>query len=115
PPGPRGRPTASPWARARHAGVGTSLDMSTDPHGWTDARIKAARMALPFVDTFFGNEVEVAALGGGSSPFEAAERILELGAGEVVIHRGKRGTARIASEYITKMWAFYVTVEIPLC
>ena len=75
-----GRPTAQLLARARHAGVGTSLDMSTDPHGWTNARIKAARMALPFVDTFFGNEVEVAALGGKSSPFEAAMRILELGA-----------------------------------
>src|SRR5881398_1271640 len=108
-----GRPTAQLLARARHAGVGTSLDMSTDPHGWTDARIKAARMALPFVDTFFGNEVEVTALGGGSSPFEAAERILELGAGEVVIHRGKRGSARIASDGVTKMRAFSVPVENP--
>src|SRR5436309_2270030 len=106
-----GRPTAQLLARARHAGVGTSLDMSTDPHGWTDARIRAARMALPFVDTFFGNEVEVTALGGESSPFEAAERILELGAGEVVIHRGKRGSARIASDGVTKMLAFSVLVE----
>ena len=70
-------------------------------------------MALPFVDTFFGNEVEVAALGGGPSPFEAAERILELGAGEVVIHRGKRGSARIASDGVTKMRAFSVPVENP--
>ena len=108
-----GRPTAQLLARARHAGVGTSLDMSTDPHGWTNARIKAARMALPFVDTFFGNEVEVAALGGKSSPFEAAMRILELGAGEVVVHRGNRGSARIAPNGITKMRAFSVPVENP--
>src|SRR5207249_7665784 len=104
-PRPMARPPAQLLARARRAGVGTSLDMSTDPHGWTDARIKAARMALPFVDTFFGNEVEVAALGGKSSPFEAAMRILEMGAGEVVIHRGKRGSARIAPDGATKMRA----------
>src|SRR5207247_9527022 len=92
---------------------GTAVDRSTEPHGWTNARIKAARMALPFVDTFFGNEVEVAALGGKSSPFEAAMRILELGAGEVVVHRGNRGSARIAPNGITKMRAFSVPVENP--
>src|SRR5439155_923511 len=63
-----GRPTALLLSRARHAGVGTSLDMSTDPFGWTRERLRAARMALPFVDTFFGNEVEVSALGGDRSP-----------------------------------------------
>src|SRR5439155_3821861 len=55
----------------------------------------------------------VAALGGKSSPFEAAMRILEMGAGEVVIHRGKRGSARIAPDGATKMRAFSVPVENP--
>jgi sugar/nucleoside kinase (ribokinase family) len=108
-----GRPTAQLLARARRAGVGTSLDMSTDPHGWTRSRIQAARMALPFVDTFFGNEVEVAALGGESSPFDAGFRILEMGAREVVIHRGNRGSARIGSGGVTKMRAFSVSAENP--
>src|SRR5204862_306387 len=57
--------------------------------------------------------LQIAALGSKSSPFEAALRILELGAGEVVIHRGKRGSARIASDGVTKMRAFSVPVENP--
>lgn len=108
-----GRPTASLLARAQRAGIGTSLDMSTDPFGWTRERIRAARLALPFVDTFFGNEVEVSALGGRASPVEAARRINEMGAREVVIHQGARGSARIASDGITKAKAFAVPVENP--
>jgi len=108
-----GQPTAALLARAQRAGIGTSLDMSTDPFGWTRERIRAARLALPFVDTFFGNEVEVSALGGKKSPFEAARRINEMGAREVVIHRGARGSARIASDGVTKAKAFSVPVENP--
>jgi ribokinase len=108
-----GKPTATLLARARRSGIGTSLDMSTDPFGWTRERIQAARLALPFVDTFFGNEVEVSALGGEASPFEAARRICEMGAREVVIHRGARGSARIASDGTTRAKAFAVPVENP--
>jgi sugar/nucleoside kinase (ribokinase family) len=108
-----GRPTALLLSRARRAGVGTSLDMSTDPFGWTPARIRAARMAVPFVDTFFGNEVEVSALGGDRSPFEAARRICAMGAGEVVIHRGDRGSAWISPDRIEKVPAFSVPIENP--
>ena len=108
-----GRPTALLLSRARHAGVGTSLDMSTDPFGWTRERLRAARMALPFVDTFFGNEVEVSALGGDRSPFEAARRICAMGAREVVIHRGDRGSAWISPDGIEKVPAFSVPIENP--
>jgi sugar/nucleoside kinase (ribokinase family) len=87
--------------------------MSTDPFGWTHERIRTARMALPFVDTFFGNEVEVSALGGEKSPFEAARRICEMGAGEVVIHRGARGSARISEDGTTRAAAFSVPVQNP--
>ena len=89
------------------------MDMSTDPFGWTRERLRAARMALPFVDTFFGNEVEVSALGGGRSPFEAARRICAMGAREVVIHRGDRGSAWIAPNGIEKVPAFSVPIENP--
>jgi len=108
-----GRPTALLLSRARRAGVGTSLDMSTDPFGWTREHLRAARMALPFVDTFFGNEVEVSALGGDPSPFEAARRICVMGAREVVIHRGNRGSAWISPDGVEKVPAFAVPIENP--
>src|SRR5438093_206039 len=74
---------------------------------------EAYRMALPFVDTFFGNEVEVSALGGDRSPFEAARRICAMGAREVVIHRGDRGSAWISPDGIEKVPAFSVPIENP--
>ena len=89
------------------------MDMSTDPFGWTRERLRAARMALPFVDTFFGNEVEVSALGGDRSPFDAARRICAMGAREVVIHRGDRGSAWISPDGIEKVPAFSVPIENP--
>lgn len=108
-----GRPTAQLLARARRAGAGTSLDMSTDPAGWTRDHLRAARLCLPFVDTFFGNEVEVCALGGDSSPFAAARRICVLGAKEVVLHRGRRGSASIVPNSVTRASAFSVPEENP--
>lgn len=108
-----GRPTAQILARARRAGAGTSLDMSTDPQGWRPGRLQAVRMCLPFVDTFFGNEVEVRALSGNSSWFAAARRICKLGAKEVVVHRGARGSARIAPDGVTKVASFSVPEENP--
>ncbi|MCI4371496.1 MAG: carbohydrate kinase family protein, partial [Thermoplasmata archaeon] len=95
------------------AGASTSLDMSTDPFGWTRDRVRAARMCLPQVDTFFGNEVEVSALGGTSSVLSAARRILALGAGEVVVHSGDRGSISVTPSGVTKAAAFDVRVDNP--
>ena len=108
-----GRPTADLLSRARRAGAGTSLDMSTDPQGWPNDRLQAARLCLPFVDTFFGNEAEVCALGGDASPFAAARRICDLGAKEVVVHRGARGAASISPDTVVKAGAFAVREENP--
>src|SRR5437870_9998383 len=58
-----GRPTALLLSRARHVGVGTSLDMSTDPSRWTQECLRAAGTALPLLDPSFGTAVEVSALG----------------------------------------------------
>jgi sugar/nucleoside kinase (ribokinase family) len=87
----QGRPTASILARARRAGATTSLDVATDPRGWTDARVASVRSCLPHVMTFFGNEVEVRALGGRRDPIQAARVLARAGPEEVVVHRGKRG------------------------
>src|SRR5688572_18006650 len=108
-----GRPTADLLSRARRAGAETSLDMSTDPQGWKPERVQAARLSLPFVDTFFGNEVEVCALGGDPSPFSAARRICDLGAKEVVIHRGAVGSASITPDTTAEAAAFSVPEENP--
>lgn len=108
-----GRPTAVLLARARRAGASTSLDMSTDPEGWTRDRIRAVRMSLPYVDTFFGNEVEVRALGNTGSPIAAARRICADGAGEVVIHRGERGSASVTRVATTNASAFSVPIDNP--
>ena len=108
-----GRPTAVLLSRARRAGARTSLDVSTDPLGWPRERIRSVRICLPFVDTFFGNEVEVCALGSASSPFDAARRICALGVTEVVIHRGPRGAASITPDMVTKAHAFSVREANP--
>ena len=108
-----GRPTAILLSRAQRAGAGTSLDMSTDPQGWSRDRIRSVRLCLPFVDTFFGNETEVCALGNAPSPFEAARRILRMGAKEVVIHRGARGSASVTPGKVTRSPAFSVSEENP--
>jgi sugar/nucleoside kinase (ribokinase family) len=108
-----GPPTANLLARAQREGAGTSMDMSTDPQGWPRERIRAARLCLPFVDMFFGNEVEVCALGGEASPFDAARRICGLGAKEVVIHRGAKGSVSITPENRVMAKAFSVREENP--
>lgn len=108
-----GRPTARLLSRARKAGASTSLDVSTDPKGWTRDRIRAVRMSLAYVDTFFGNEVEVRALGEARSAVAAARRICTDGAGEVVIHRGDRGSASVTRAGVTPASAFSVPVENP--
>jgi sugar/nucleoside kinase (ribokinase family) len=108
-----GPPTANLLARAQREGAGTSMDMSTDPQGFPRERIQAVRLCLPFVDLFFGNEVEVSALGGEASPFDAARKICGLGAKEVVIHRGALGSVSITPDDQVKAPAFSVREENP--
>lgn len=108
-----GRPTATLLARARRAGATTSLDVSTDPEGWTRDRVRGARLCLPQVDTFFGSEVEVSAIAGVPSAIPAARHLCALGAGEVVVHRGERGSAAVSRLGITRAAAFSVPVDNP--
>src|SRR3990172_5999560 len=108
-----GRPSAILLSRAQRAGATPPLDMSTAPRGWPRERLRSVRMCLPFVDTFFGNEVEVVALGNASSPFEAARRICAMGAKEVVVHRGDRGSASITPDRVTEASAFSVREQNP--
>ena len=108
-----GAPTARLLRRAHHAGATTSLDISTDPQGWPRARVEAGRMCLPHVDTFFGNEVEVCAVAGTRDPIVAAERILEHGVEEVVLHRGENGASWVREGQRASLPAFRVPIDNP--
>ncbi len=108
-----GRPSAELLARARRMGAATSLDISTDPDGWPADHVRAVRGCLPNVDTFFGNETEVCALAGRQTPLGAARRLLALGAGEVVLHRGERGAAAVTQTSVLRSQAFRVVIENP--
>ncbi len=108
-----GRPSAVLLARARRAGATTSLDVSTDPRGWAKTRIESVRLSLPFVDTFFGNETEVCAIAGVSSPSEAARSLCSLGAREVVLHQAEHGSTAVTLERVVSARAVPVPIDNP--
>jgi hypothetical protein len=108
-----GEPSARILARARRAGATTSLDISTDPDGWRPGRIRAVRACLSHVDTFFGNEIEIRAIGGRRSLLDAARRICARGPGEVVLHRGERGAMRVTAQESDAAPAFRVRIDNP--
>jgi len=98
-----GEPSRRLLRAARRRGVRTSLDIATDPEGWTEARRNAVLHVLPEVDVFFGNEVEVTRVAGVSPIDAAADRIRSLGIDEVVVHQGDRGaTAFTASQVVSE-------------
>ncbi len=111
--GLQGPPTVRLLRRARKAGATTSMDISTDPRGWSRDRVEAVRSCLPQVDTFFGNEVELCAVAGARDPSVAAERLLDLGVGEVVLHQAERGAAWFREGQRTSLPAFHVPIDNP--
>ena len=108
-----GRPSAALLARARRAGATTSLDVSTDPRGWAKKRIESVRLCLPYVDMFFGNETEVCAIAGVSSPSEAARHLCSLGAREVVLHQAEHGSTAVTLERVVSAPAVPVPIDNP--
>jgi sugar/nucleoside kinase (ribokinase family) len=105
---------ASLFRRAREAGMETSLDVNWDPL-WTGAggssgasgggtnrgsdtnavqtRISQLRSTLSHVSFVHGNERELSFFAGTRSAREAARRLLDWGAGAVIVHRGPQGCA----------------------
>jgi hypothetical protein len=108
-----GAPTARILRRAHRAGASTSMDIATDPQGWPRPRVDAVRSCLAHVDTFFGNETEVCAVAGMRDPIRAAERILEHGVSEVVLHRGAAGATWFRQGQRASLPAFRVPVDNP--
>jgi len=82
---------------ARQSGVATSLDLNWDPawrHSSPDVverRKDAIRGLLPLVDLVHGNVRELCEFAATSDRGTAIERILNAGAGAVVLHMGAEG------------------------
>ena len=77
------------FRRARALGLTTSLDTGWDPSGaWLDAHLTAT---LADTDIFLPNAVELRHLAGLDDLDAAAARLLELGAGSIVVKDGSHG------------------------
>ena len=112
-PGLLGPPTVRLLTRAQKARVPTSLDVSTDPQGWPSKRVAAIRACLPLVDTLFVNDGEACAIAGPRDPLVAAERLVDRGAGCVVLHRGEVGSAWVGDGKVVTSPAFRVPEDNP--
>jgi sugar/nucleoside kinase (ribokinase family) len=108
-----GAPTVRLLARAREAGVTTSLDISTDPEGWPERRRRLVLAALPHCDIFFGNVEEVTRLAGRPTVQEAARHLLRRGVREVVLHQGRQGASLFTAAGMTRAPGFPVASVNP--
>jgi ribokinase len=87
---------------ARSHGIETSLDINWDP-SWAlgreapavARRIDALGAALPDVTFVHGNERELMFFTRGRDIRTAAQRLIDFGAGAVIVHRGARGSAAL--------------------
>jgi len=62
---------------------------------------------------FFGNETEVCAIAGVSSPSEAARHLCSLGAGEVVLHQAEHGSTGVTLERVVSARAVPAPIDNP--
>lgn len=103
-----GSPTVKLLARARAAGITTSLDISTDPEGWPEDRRRPVLAALRHCEFFFGNDEEVTRLAGDPSLRRASRVLLDAGVREVVVHQGRRGSSLYSAAGAVSVPAFRV-------
>jgi sugar/nucleoside kinase (ribokinase family) len=85
------------FEQARHLGVATSLDLNWDPAWRRDSaeiiarRKNAVREILPLIDLVHGNVRELCEFADTDDRAVAVARILEAGAGALVLHMGAEG------------------------
>jgi sugar/nucleoside kinase (ribokinase family) len=91
-------------ARARRAGLTTSIDPGFDPSGRWDRDLVDT---LQEVDIFFPNEVELEAVGGSADP-ETALRALDNGRTCTIAKLGARGCMLLAGDMAVHVPAFPV-------
>ncbi len=92
------------FARARRAGLTTSLDTGFDPSGRWDDGIRAT---LAQCDLFFPNEVELEALTGAHDPEEGLRR-LRNGRTRVVAKLGTQGAMTLDGDSVVRVPAYRV-------
>lgn len=92
------------FARARRAGLTTSLDTGFDPSGRWDGGL---RETLRETDLFFPNEVELQALTGRPDPADGL-RALAGGPGRVLAKLGARGAMALEGERLVRVPAYPV-------
>jgi len=88
-----GAPVLELLKGCRDMGVETSLDPATNPSGWGGGEVKELKKVLPFVDILFVNCTELLGITGSRSVERAAEKVLALGCGKVILHRGDEGAS----------------------
>lgn len=93
--GLKGEPTLGLMREAQRNGIETSLDVATDPGGWSSSNIQLVKELLPFVNIFFANETELEAVAECYEPDlkKKARCLLERGSDLVVVHMGGKGSA----------------------
>lgn len=92
-------------ARARQAGLTTSLDTGWDARGrW----LEEIAPCLPYIDLLFLNQDEARMLTGSADPEAAAGYLRRLGALDVVVKLGAEGCAVITSDSSARYPGFKV-------
>ena len=109
----QGRPTRAILRKARDRGAETSLDVATDPEGWTDRRRARVLAVLPETTIFFGNEEEVRGVLGCRDLAACAREARAQGVEILAVHRGVRGCAVASREGVLRIPAFRVRPQNP--
>lgn len=109
----QGKPTRNLLRRARDGGAETSLDVSTDPEGWPDARRAKVLSVLREVSIFFGNEEEIRGVFGARDLRVAAKEASAMGVEILAVHRGVRGCMVFTRGARLDVPAFRVTPRNP--
>jgi sugar/nucleoside kinase (ribokinase family) len=92
------------FARARRAGLTTSLDTGFDPSGRWDGGL---RETLRETDLFFPNEVELQAISGCADPAEGLKRLAN-GRTRVIAKLGRDGAMALDADRVVHVPAFAV-------
>jgi sugar/nucleoside kinase (ribokinase family) len=109
----QGRASRILLKKARDRGAETSLDIATEPEGWTDRRRGLVLDVLPEVTVFFANEDEVRGVFRTRSLEAAAKEALALGVEVLAIHRGAKGSTVSGRGWRVNASAFRVVPRNP--